>query len=111
MGTTSQTIFWIDSDCHSLQNDLTAISLNFNFNLERFTTVSDGINRIKEIKWRKIYVIIRGSMIRDLISAIILNKKEFYCSLDIIIFTLHKEDVKRLCQTDELISSSGYIFN
>ena len=108
---TSQTILWIDSDCFSLQNSLINFNFSFNFTMERFNNIQDGINRIKKIKWQKVIVIIRGSMIRDLISAIELNKKDLFCIIDMIVFTRHKEETKQLCKTDEVISSSGYLFN
>ena len=110
---TYQTILWIDSDCYSLQNTFIDLNLNlrYNFNVERYNNIEDGINKIKSIKWQKVNVIIRGSMIRDLISAIEFNKKEIFCIIDMIVFTLHKEETKILCKTDDVISSSGYLFD
>ena len=108
---TYQTVLWIDSDCFSSQNNLINLTFKSYFKIERFNNIRDGINRIKNIKWQKVNIIIRGSMIKDLISAIELNKKELFCIIDMIVFTLHKKETKQLCKTDEVISSSGYRFD
>jgi len=107
-------LIWIDSDIYSLENLMNKISLKISFDikkLECFPSVERGIERIKEIKFKKIIIMVRGSMIRDLISAIKVEEKKFCCLFEIIVFTRHKEEVKRICKTDEVISSSEYIFN
>ena len=105
MGSSSTKLIWIDNEVNSFEN--LAYKYSFNpFDLSTFTSIQEGINEIKQIKFKKIIIMTKGSMIKDLISAINTEKKDICCSLDIIIFTRreNKEYIKFECINNQQIS-------
>ena len=111
MGASSIKLIWIDDNVNSFENRM--YSNRLKFNLETFTSVQEGINKIKQIQFKKIIIMTKGSMIKDLISVINLEKIKIYNSLDIIIFTRkeHKEFIKLQCVNDQQISKFFNVSN
>ena len=111
--TTKEKIIWIDVDVDNIENSEYQKQLReMNLDLKPFHTIQEGVNNVKEYKFEKIYIIIRGTMFEDFLRILRNEKKNISCSLNIIVFTSskHKALVQEICDSDVDISS-GFLFH
>ena len=108
----SKKVIWIDNDVDNEENSEYKEELrDMNLDLKTFHTIQEGINEIKINKFEKINIIVRGTMFRDFLAVLKNEKKNIYCSLNIIVFTSsrNKALVQEICDSDTDISS-GFLF-
>ena len=110
MGNDTPKLIWIDKEIDNNENRGYQGRIKKLAKLEVFKSINDGMNKIIEFKFEKVFVMIRGTMFEDFIKLFKQEKKKICCVLHIIVFTTHTSLVKEICKNDEDISA-GYIYN
>ena len=106
-------VIWIVANLDNIENSEYQKQLReMNLDLKIFHTIQEGVNNVKEYKFEKIYIIIRGTMFEDFLRILRNEKKNIPRPSNIIVFTSskHKSLVQEICDSDVDISS-GFLFH
>ena len=108
----SRKLIWIDRDCDNLANKQFQEKIRAKgFEVFAYNSIENGIKKVSEYKFEIIIIIIRGTMFNNFINSIKAEKKNFSCTMKIIVFTSYKNKalVEALSKSDVDISS-GLLF-
>ena len=86
-------VFWIDSDIHSYSNQSFYDEyLNIKYNVNRFTSIHDGIQSLKKTKkFTSVIIIISGRLYIDFYKELSSTKNRLKNSIIIIVFFKKKK--------------------
>ena len=103
-------LIWIDYNINNEENTLYQQQLNKILSFKGFTTIIDGINEIKKIKFKKVMLMLTSRIFYDFIPLFETEKNQIFCCLNVIVFTKTEkiQEIEKFCE--ERISS-GYLFD
>ena len=102
-------LIWIDHEIERFENQKYLIQLKNILTIEVYKSIEEGINRIKEIKFKRIMVMLSKKMFEEFINLIKREKNHIFCSINILIFTYDKKSIYKICENNKEISS-GFLF-
>ena len=105
-------LMWIDKNINNNENKTYQIILrDMNFDLLALENENEGINEIKKFKFEKINLLISGSLFKNFINLIKIEKLQISCSLNIIVFTSIKGKpfLEEMCNKENDILN-GFLF-
>lgn len=105
-------LIWIDYNIDNAENKLYQKMLNEILPYKGFKAITDGINEIKKIKFKKLMLMLTSSIFYDFIPLFEREKNEIFCCLNVIVFTQKEKiaEVEKFCKENKKISS-GYLFD
>ena len=105
-------LVWIDRNVNNNENKRYQIILkDMNFDLLALENEIEGINEIKKFKFKRINILISGSLFKNFINLIKKEKANISCALNIIVFTslMGRPYIKEICNKEKEISN-GLLF-
>ena len=105
-------LIWIDYNINNYENNKYKEQLKDIILIKGFKTIEDGLDEIKKIKFKKVFLILSKRMFSDFIIIFEKEKTKICCCLNVIIFTQKSKraQIEKICNNNEKISS-GYLFN
>ena len=105
-------MIWIDANIKNFENKIYTRELEEIVSLTLCSTIIEGLNEIKKIKFQKVIIMLSKRMFNDFIQLFEQEKTKICCSLNIIVFTQNENKIliKEICDNNKTISS-GYLFN
>ena len=108
-------LIWTDPNVFNEENQifLDKIKKNFNYFIEIyiFNTLDEGIQKIKEIKFIQIKLMISGKFYPDFIDIYKNNLQNFNSILEVIIFTSNKENYLKIKQENKELMLNDKFYN
>ena len=105
-------LVWIDRNVNNNENKRYQIILkDMNFDLLALENEIERINEIKKFKFKRINILISGSLFKNFINLIKKEKANISCALNIIVFTslMGRPYIKEICNKEKEISN-GLLF-
>ena len=105
-------LVWIDKNINNNENKRYQVILkDMNFDLLALENENEGINEIKKFKFEKINVLISGSLFKNFINLIKIEKLQISCAFNIIVFTSikGKQFLEEMCNKEKDILN-GFLF-
>ena len=102
-------LIWIDYGIERFENQKYLIQLKNIITIEVYKSMEEGINRIKEIKFKRIMVMLNKKIFEEFINLFQREKNHIFCSINILIFTYDKKSIYKICENNKEISS-GFLF-
>ena len=105
-------LFWIDRNINNNENKKYQVILrDMNFDLLALENEDEGINKIKEVKFEKINILISGSLFQNFINLIKSEKTKIRCVINIVVFTsvMRRSHIEEICNKENDILN-GLLF-
>ena len=97
-------LIWIDYGIERFENQKYLIQLKNIITIEVYKSMEEGINRIKEIKFKRIMVMLNKKIFEEFINLFQREKNHIFCSINILIFTYDKKSIYKICENNKEIS-------
>ena len=86
-------LIWIDYEVNNIENTIYQNKLRNILSFKAFESINEGMEIIKKIKFKRIMILLSKRIFKEFITLFEREKKDIFCSLNILVFTNNKSEV------------------